>query len=49
MSEINEVKRYYERKQKMGYYKDNNSKKLDLATNRDTALREWQFKTAEEA
>lgn len=49
MSEINEVKRYYERKQKMGYYKDNNSKKLDLATNRDSALREWQFKTAEKA
>lgn len=50
MSEINEIKRYYERTNMFDYLKDTaGSKKARTATNRDTALREWQYKTAEEA
>lgn len=50
MPEINEIKRYYERTTIFDYLKDNsNSKKTRTATNRDTALREWQQQIAEEA
>jgi hypothetical protein len=46
MSEINEVKRLFERNVKTGYLKENNSDKIALATNVDTRLREWQLAQA---
>ena len=50
MPEINEIKRFYERTTIFDYLKDkSNSKKARTATNRDTALREWQQQVAEEA
>ena len=50
MAEINEVKRYYERTNIFDYLKDSTKgKQRRRATNRDTALREWQYKIAEEA
>ena len=42
MSEINEVKRFYEKNNKFNYLKEWTAEKSALATNRDTALREWQ-------
>lgn len=47
MSEINDVKRYYERNNKFTYYTDNNSKKLQRATNLDNDLRERQLDMAD--
>lgn len=48
MSEINEVKRLYERKVKLGYNKLLNADKIERATNLDNTLRQWQFKKAKE-
>lgn len=46
MSEINEAKRLYERNVKLGYDKRLNPDKVELATNIDNALREWQVRQA---
>lgn len=48
MSDINEVKRFYERNNKFDYLKNWTAEQTRLATNRDTALRDWQMKLAEE-
>ena len=48
MSEINEVKRFYEKNNKFNYLKEWTAEKSALATNRDSALREWQQKVAAE-
>jgi len=48
MQEINEVKRFYEKNNKFNYLKEWTAEKSALATNRDTALREWQQKVATE-
>lgn len=48
MKDINEVKRLFERKVKLGYSKLINPEKVELATNMDNALRKWQFKKADE-
>lgn len=49
MSEINEVKRLYERNIKVDYLKSAavNPEKVTLATNIDSAIRDWQMKQAE--
>ena len=49
MSEINEVKRFFEKHNKFNYGHPErwNSKKFETATNMDNALREWQISTAE--
>lgn len=49
MKEINEVKRYYERTNIFDYLKEWKSKKARKSTNRDSALREWQYKIAEDS
>jgi hypothetical protein len=49
MDEINEVKRYYERTNIFDYLKSKQSKQARKSTKRDTALREWQYKMAEES
>lgn len=49
MTEINEVKRFYEKNNKFTYGKDITAgEKSVRATNIDNAVREWQIKTAEE-
>lgn len=48
MSEINDLKRLYEREVKLGYNKLTNGDKVAQATNVDNALREWQVKQAED-
>lgn len=49
MSEINEVKRFYEQNNKLTYGKDITAGEKSIrATNIDNAVREWQIKTAEE-
>ena len=48
MSEINQVKRLYEGKVKLGYNKLMNADKVEKATNIDNALRKWQSKRAED-
>lgn len=48
MSEINDVKRLYEREVKLGYNKLINADKVQTATNIDDALRKWQVSKAEE-
>ena len=48
MDEINDVKRFYEKNNKFNYLKEWTAEKSALATNRDTALREWQQKIAAE-
>ena len=48
MSEINEVKRFFESHNKFNYLSKWTAKQAEKATNMDTALREWQFKVAEE-
>lgn len=48
MSDINEVKRFYERNNKFDYLKNWTAEQTRLATNRDTVLRDWQMKLAEE-
>ena len=47
MSEINEIKRLYERNVKLAYNKLNNPDAVELATNLDNRLREWQVKQAD--
>lgn len=47
MSEINEIKRIYERNNKVDYLKQNLPESVARATNLDSAIREWQFKQAE--
>ena len=49
MSEINEVKQFYERKIKTGYKKDptKTSEQVQRATNRDTGIREAQLEIAD--
>lgn len=42
MSEINEVKRLYERNIRVDYLKENKPESVAKATSLDTALREWQ-------
>lgn len=51
MSEMNRLKRYYERNVKVGYLKDptKTAEAVQLATNRDSALREFQFEMADKA
>lgn len=48
--EINELKRFYERNIKVGYLKDptKTAESVQLATNRDSALREYLFKVADQ-
>jgi hypothetical protein len=48
MSEINEVKRLYEKEVKLGYNKLTNGDKVQQATNIDDALREWQVQQAKD-
>lgn len=48
MSEINEVKRFFEAHNKFNYLSKWTAKQAEKATNMDTALRERQFKIAEE-
>lgn len=48
MSEINEVKRFFESHNKFNYLSKWTAKQAEKATNMDTALRDWQFKVAEE-
>lgn len=48
MTEINQMKRMYERNVKLGYNKLTDSEKIVRATNIDTALRKWQVSKAEE-
>ena len=48
MGDINEMKRLYEREVKLGYNKMLNPDKVQMATNIDNALREWQVAKAEE-
>lgn len=46
MSEINQVKRFFEREVKLGYSKLMNPIAVQRATNIDNAIRGWQFKKA---
>lgn len=48
MSEINEMKRLYEKNVKLGYNKLIDAEKIQRATYLDEALREWQIAKAEE-
>ena len=48
MSEVNEVKRYFEWHTKFTYGKSQDAIKASKATNLDTRLREWQMQTAKE-
>lgn len=47
MSEINDVKRLYERNVKLDYQKQNLPESLERAKRIDDSLREWQFSEAE--
>jgi hypothetical protein len=46
MSEINEIKRLYERNVKVDYLKQNLPESVARANNIDSAIRNWQFKQA---
>lgn len=48
MSEINEVKRYFEAHNKFNYLTKWTAEQAEKVTNMDSALREWQRKIAEE-
>ena len=48
MSEINEVKRLYERNVKLDFLKENVPDKVELANNLDNAIRTWQQSKASE-
>jgi len=48
MKEINALKRLYEKNVKLGFDKQTQSEQIIRATNIDNALRNWQFKKAEE-
>lgn len=47
MSEINEIKRIYERNVRVDYLKSINPEGVARATNLDSAIREWQFAQAD--
>lgn len=47
MSEINEVKRIYERNVRLDFLKENKPESVARATNLDSAIRQWQFAQAE--
>lgn len=47
MSEINEVKRLYERNVKLGYLKERNNDMVARSTGIDDAIRTWQFSQAD--
>ena len=49
MSEVNEVKRYFEWHTKFTYGKSQDAVKASKATNLDTRLREWQMQMAKES
>lgn len=49
MSEVNEVKRIYERRVRLDFIKSNAPEEITRATNVDNALRNWQFSEAEKA
>ena len=49
MTEINEVKRIYERRVRLDYLKGNVAEDVTRANNVDNALRAWQFAEAEKA
>ena len=49
MTEINEVKRIYERRVRLDYLKSNVAEDVTRANNVDNALRTWQFAEAEKA
>ncbi len=49
MTEINEVKRIYERRVRLDYLKGNVAEDVTRANNVDNALRTWQFAEAEKA
>lgn len=46
MTEINEVKRLFERNVKLDFLKENNPKGVTRANNLDSAIRKWQFDQA---
>ena len=48
MSEINQIKRIYERTVKLGYQREQNAIGIARSTRLDNSLRNWQFKKAEE-
>lgn len=48
MSEVNEVKRIYERNIKVDYIRENKPESLARATSLDTAIRSWQVNKAKE-
>ena len=48
MSEINEVKRMYERNVRLDFVKENAPEGVKRATEIDNAIRSWQYKKAEE-
>lgn len=48
MSEVNEVKRFFESHNKFNYLSKWTAEQAERATNMDTALRDWQRKVAEE-
>lgn len=48
MSEINEVKRFFEAHNKFNYLTKWTAKQSELATNLDSALREWQYDIAKQ-
>ena len=48
MSEANQIKRIYERTVKLGYQREQNAIGIARSTRLDNALRNWQFKKAEE-
>lgn len=48
MSDINALKRTYERTVKLGYMKDLNTEGVEKATNLDSAVRSWQFQKADD-
>lgn len=48
MSEINEVKRMFEKNVRLGYNKLLNADKIEAATNLDNALRKWQIGKAKQ-
>lgn len=48
MSEINQVKRIYEKEVKLPYMKEMNSLQVDRSGRIDSAIREWQLKKADD-
>lgn len=48
MSEINQVKRIYEKEVKLPYMKENNSLQVERSGRIDSAIREWQLQKADD-